>query len=93
MSDNQYLMTTLGFRDPYAFAKDAVLRLGMEDQNDQLFLDAIDTLTRDQASYLRLLLLEVTSIEGVVSMTKDRLLQLMYAAQNFQLTESQGMMH
>jgi hypothetical protein len=86
-------MTILGFRDPYAFAKDAVLSLGMEDQNDQLFLDTIDKLTRDQASYLRLLMLHTTTVEGVVTLTKDRLSQLIYAAQNFQLIESQVIMH
>lgn len=86
-------MTILGFRDPYAFTKDTVLRLGMENQEDQPFLDAIDTLTRDQASYLRLLMLHATSAEGVVFMTKDRLMCLIDAAQNFQLLQAQEIMH
>lgn len=85
-------MTILGFRDPHAFTKEKILMMGLEDQEDQPFLDAVDTLTRDQASYLRLLMLNATHVDGIISITKDRLTDLLSTARNFQLSDSKGVM-
>ncbi|MDD2745036.1 MAG: hypothetical protein PHU93_00705 [Candidatus Gracilibacteria bacterium] len=76
-------MTLLGFRDPHAFAKDQVLGLGLEDQEDQPLYDGIDTLTRDQASYLRLLLVGHTDSNEVIRTTKEQFHIYLEAAQQF----------
>jgi len=73
--------TLLGFRDPHAFALDQVLALGLEDQVDQPLLDGVQQLTRDQASYLRLLLLRSTETDEVVRITHEQFCLCLEAAQ------------
>ncbi len=80
-------MTILGFRDPHAFAKNETFFLGLEQQEDQPLLDAIENLTRDQASYLRLLILSNRHVGVTISLTKERMSELISAARNFQIAE------
>lgn len=84
-------MKTLGFRDPHAFARQETLSLGLEDQQDQPVLDAIDTLSRNQASYLRLLILR--DLDSVQTLTKERFLSLIEMAGTFSLVEEPQTIH
>jgi hypothetical protein len=87
------MTTILGFRDPHAFATDQVLALGLEDQADQPLLNGVQQLTRDQASYLRLLLLRASESESVVRMTQEQFQQCLESAQQFYIApESTAMM-
>lgn len=76
-------MTLLWFRDPHAFAKDQAFGLGLEDQEDQPLYDGIDALTRDQASYLRLLLIGQSGSDVVIRTTKEQFQIYLEAAQQF----------
>jgi hypothetical protein len=85
-------MTILGFRDPHAFAKEQTYLLGLDDQEDQPLYDGIDSLSRDQASYLRLRMLGVTQSGDRVSLTKEKVVELISEARNFRLSEASGAM-
>jgi hypothetical protein len=85
-------MTLLGFRDPHEYAKQEIFMLGLDNQEDQPLYDAIQHLTRDQASYLRLLLLDSPRIDGVITMTKDRLTELIDTAKLFSIVEGNSQM-